>query len=216
MESLQSSNKMHYIKRLFLSVLVGAVTMGAAYGAPQNLSGSAAVNVTSDTSATAKNMAFDEARRQIIRDTVGQYADREALSDLLKASKASDLTNLIASSSIDSERLSDTTYAANITMVVDGAAARQWLMDNNVQNWLPDATSGDKFVVVVTMTDRMANWMDLQRIAREENVDLNTQMIAGNQATFELPVAVRAAFTAALRNAGWRYADNDGVLRIWK
>ena len=30
------------------------------------LSGTVSVNITSDTAATAKNMAFDEARRQII------------------------------------------------------------------------------------------------------------------------------------------------------
>ena len=38
-----------------------------------DLSGVASVNVTSDTAAAAKDMAFDEARRQIITDVLGQY-----------------------------------------------------------------------------------------------------------------------------------------------
>ena len=207
---------MSVIKQSLVSALMGVAIMGAANAAPQNLQGTAAVNITSETAAAAKNLAFDEARRQVIVDTLGQYSDRDALVDLVRASKASDLTNLIASSSIEGEQLSDTTYVANITMVVDGAAARQWLIDNNVQNWLPDAASGNRFVVVATMGDRMANWIELQSIARAENIDLNTQAIVGNMATLELPVAVRGGFTAALRNAGWRYSDDGGVLRIWK
>lgn len=207
---------MKSVKRILLSVVLVASVAWSADAAPRNLTGTAAVNVTSETAAAAKSLAFDDARRQVLLDTLGQYSDRVALTDLVRGSKAADLTNLIASSSIEGEQLSDTTYVANITMVVDGAAAQQWLRDNNVQNWLPDATSGNRFVVVVTMGDRMANWIELQGIARAENIDLNTQAIVGNLATLELPVSSRSAFTAALRNAGWRYSDDGGVLRIWR
>lgn len=194
-----------------LSVLVVAHTAGAAV-----LSGSAAVNVTSDTAATAKNMAMDEARRQIIIDTLSPYSDSAQLRIAVSNASASDLTPLIASSGIDGEQLSDTTYSANISMTVDTAAARRWMTDANVQNWLPTDTGGDKFVVIATLSDRMSGWMDLNRIARAEKVDLDTKQIAGPQVMFELPAANRASFTIALRDAGWRYSDTDGVLRIWK
>lgn len=194
-----------------LPVLVMTTTAGAAV-----LSGSAAVNVTSDTAATAKNMALDEARRQIIIDVLSPYSEPAQLHVAVKNASASDLMPLIATSSIDGEQLSDTTYSANISMTVDGVAARRWMTDANVQNWLPTDTSGDKFVVIATLGDRMSGWMDLNRIARAEKIDLDTKQITGPQVMFELPTANRASFTIALRDAGWRYSDTDGALRIRK
>lgn len=198
--------------------LAGALClgMGAAHAALPELRGRAAVNVTSDTAATAKNMAFDEARRQIITDTLSQYSVVEQLRAAVHDAKSSDLTNLIASSSIDGEQQSDTTYSANITMSVNPDAARAWMTANNVQNWLGDGTGGDMSVVLITASDKVANWMELNRIARAEKIDFNTKYIMGNQITLEIPAGVRGAFTAAVRNAGWRYADQDGVLRLWK
>ncbi len=180
------------------------------------LSGSATVNVTSDTATVAKNMALDEARRQIITDALGQYANREQLRDAISNASASELTGLIASSGIDGERLSDTTYSANITMTVDRDAARRWLAERDVQNWLPMETGGDTFVVLATMTDKIAGWMDLNRIARAQQIIIDTKQISGPQVMFELPVSARVSFTIALRDAGWRYSAADGVLRISK
>lgn len=204
---------MKCIRNIFvlLPVLVMTTVAGAV-----DLSGSAAVNVTSDTAATAKNMALDEARRQIIIDVLSPYSEPAQLHVAVKNASASDLMPLIATSSIDGEQLSDTTYSANISMTVDGVAARRWMTDANVQNWLPTDTSGDKFVVIATLGDRMSGWMDLNRIARAEKIDLDTKQITGPQVMFELPTANRASFTIALRDAGWRYSDTDGALRIWK
>ena len=180
------------------------------------LSGTVSVNITSDTAATAKNMAFDEARRQIISDILSQYSNADQLNEVLKNSSSTDLTNLVASSSIDGEKQSDTTYSANITMDIDRAVAKQWLTNNNVQNWLPDDVSGDVFVVQVVMSDKVANWMELKQIARSEGIDLATKYINGNQVTVEVPVSNRSNFTIAIGENGWRYCDQDGVLRIWK
>ncbi len=202
------------IKSVFLCGLTGLVMVGVA-GATE-LTGVASVNVTSDTAAAAKNMAFDEARRQIIVDALRQYADVGGLRTAVSNAKSSELTELISASSIDGEQLSDTTYSAKISMTIDADAARMWLGANDVQNWIPDGTQRDVFVVNVQMSNPMANWMDLNRIARNEKIDLGTKYMAGNSATLELPVSVRGAFTIALREAGWRYANQDGALRIWK
>ena len=181
-----------------------------------DLSGTASVNVTSDTAAAAKNMAFDEARRQIISDVLGQYAIPDLLDDAIKNASGADLTNLIASSSIDGEQQSDTTYSANITMTIDANAARIWMTDNNVQNWLTDGKSGDKTVIQVVMSDKLAGWIELNNIARNEDIDLDTKFINGNRVTLEIPASSRSAFTIAIREAGWRYADQNGVLHIIK
>ena len=90
------------------------------------------------------------------------------------------------------------------------------MTENNIQNWLTDGNAGDRFVVQIVMTDKLAGWMELRRIARDEGIDLSTKYINGNQITAEVPVASRSAFTIAIREAGWRYADQNGVLHIIK
>lgn len=203
-----------YKKKLIFSILFSC--MVAVPCMAVQLRGVASVNVTSDAAAVAKNMAFDEARRQILFDVLRQYADVDALQELLKVTKSDDLAGLISSSSIDGEKLSDTTYSANISMLLDVDAARRWLTDNSVRHWLPDTTVRDVFAVYVNMSDSVNNWADLNRIARSENIDLGTKHMTGNTAMLELPSASRAAFTIAIRESGWRYANQDGGLRIWK
>ena len=101
-------------------------------------------------------------------------------------------------------------------MELDGAAVRKWLTENSVQNWLPDGGQRDVFIVSVNMSDAVNNWADLNRIARAEKIDLGTKYMTGNTATLELPTSARGAFTIAIRENGWRFANQDGVLRIWK
>ena len=201
------------IRSFFVGVVLclGTVSVWAV-----DLSGSAAVSITSDTAVNAKNMAFDEARRQIIDDSLRQYVDVDAMAVALQNAKNSELANLVATSSIDGEKVSDTTYSANITMTLDSNAARTWLESNNVQHWLPDESKRDVFVVSVKLSDPIADWIQLNQIARNERIDLGTQSIAGNMVTLELPVSARGKFTIAVREGGWWYASSDGVLKIWK
>lgn len=202
------------LKRLLIGcVLCASVMTGA--GAV-TLQGSVPVNITSDTAANAKNIAFDEARRQIVSESLRQYVDVDALKTVLSGARSSDLIPLIASSSIDDERVSDTTYSANVSMALDSDAVRAWLDSNGVQNWLPDDKRQDMFVVNVTLENKLSDWADLNRIARSEQLDLGTKYINDNLVVLELPVSKRGAWTIALREAGWRYSDSDGVLRVWK
>ncbi len=199
--------------RKFLVTAFMASLVGGAWAAV-DLTSVANVNVTSDTAAAAKNKAFANARRQIIVDVLSPYSMADALRDAVKAADGGALTNLIASSSIDGEKFSDTTYSAKITMTVDADAARTWLNDNGVQQWLPNEDAGDAFVVVVTMRNRVADWSRILQIARNEKINLDTKVIAGNQVTLHVPVANRATFTIALREAGWTTQNHDGVLHV--
>lgn len=201
--------------RYFLMCMCIGLVSRVAQGA--DLFGTAAVNVTSDTAATAKKMAFDEARRQIIMDVLGQYADLEALRAQVVSEKASVLTNLIASSSISGERQSDTTYSANISMTINRQSAKNWLTDNGIQNWLvATEEAGDKFLLFVDLTDRMADWAQIKRAAATTRIDLNTEFIDGAQIVFSAPVGKRGAFTIWARENGWRYRNVDGNLHIFK
>ena len=198
----------------FFAGLLGVCFMVSANAV--ELYGMADVNVTSDTAAAAKNMAFDEARRQIAFDALRQYADVDALQQAIKQAKTSELTELIAASSIDGEQLSDTTYSAKIAMTIDERAARSWLDAKSVQHWLPDDDRREVFVVNVQMSDGLKNWIELNNIARAERVDLGTIELTGSSAVLELPAAARGKFTIAIREGGWRYQTKDGVLNIWK
>ncbi|MDE6250362.1 MAG: hypothetical protein K2M34_01870 [Alphaproteobacteria bacterium] len=197
---------------MFLSVAMARGAVAA------DLSGVASVNVTSDTAADAKTIALNQARRQIVTQVLSKYADANQVQVAVKDAKQSELMNLISSSSIDGERQSDTTYTANVTMFVDEAAAHRFFADNNIQNWLSNTNDdgSNGVMILVSMSDRVGNWMELKRIARSVGTDVNTKYIMGNQATIEMPVNLRGAFISAARGAEWRVADQDGALRIWK
>lgn len=181
-----------------------------------DLSGTASVNITSETAAGAKNIAFDEARRQIILDVLGQYAMPEQLSAAMQNASGDALTAMIASSSIEGEKLSDTTYSANITMTINPKIAKNWLDANGVQNWIPDGSDVNRFVALVVMSDPIANWSELNKIIRNEKLNFVTKYVQSGQVAIELPASSRANFTIALRENGWRYANQGGVLRVWK
>lgn len=174
------------------------------------------VRMTSDTATTAKTMAINDARRQILIDKLGQYSMRDQLVSAVRDAKSVDLTNLISETSIDGEQISDTTYSANITMKIDKNAARKWMNENNIQNWLSDGSVVNNFTLQITLSDPIADWINLKSIARAENVDLITKHISGNKVIVELPTSSRSAFTIALRGAGWKTTAGDGFMRVWK
>lgn len=202
-------------KALILSVMSIFGVCGA-NAAPRVLAGTTAVNVTSDTAVVAKNQAFDNARRQIIGSVLAPYTDQVALENAIKGAPTAALTNLVASSSIDGEQQSATTYSANITMTLDNSAVRKWLAENNVKSWLPDNNTGGQVIVFITLRDRIGDWMQLNQIARGENVELNTRTISGNQMTVSIPESGRRMFVAAARSVGWQSSDDGGTLRMWK
>ena len=198
----------------YLFALLGLVYISVANAT--GLYGVANVNVTSDTANAAKNMAMTEARRQIITDVLGQYSDRGTLLPALQATDDAKLMGLIATTAIDGEQTSDTTYSANISMTLDLDAARQWLVENEIQNWLPNAADKNYFVVTVNLKDVIADWAELNKIARDEKIDFQTRGINGATVTLDVPVTQRGAFTIAVREGGWHFVNMDAGLRIWK
>jgi len=199
-----------------LFVFVGAcLCVGYSYAA--DLIGSAYVNMTSDTSSTAKTMAINDARRQILIDKLSPYAMSDQLKPAIRAAKSADLEKLISETNIDNEKISDTAYSAKITMTVDKVVAKSWMAENEIQNWLNDGTAVDMFVAQITLgKDVIGDWAEFGRIMRRERVDFVTKYIVGNRVTVELPTSSRGAITIALRSGGWRTAVADNMLRIWK
>ena len=201
------------MKKLLVFLLL--VFCGGAYAA--DLIGSAYVNMTSDTTSAAKTMAINDARRQILIDKLSPYAMTDQLVPAIKNAKSADLINLIAETNIDNEKISNTAYSAKITMKIDNVAARTWMVENEIQNWLNDGSSVDMFVAQVTLGDDViADWANFNSVMRKERVDIVTKYIVGKNLTIELPAASRASITIALRGAGWKTAASDEMMRVWK
>ena len=190
------------------------VVISDAFGA--GLSGSVSVNQTSDTAANAKINALNSARRQILTNVLSQYANKESLNALIQQTSNDDLMNLILSSSVSNEQMSANGYSAKITMNIDNDAVKKWLNSNEVQNWVPLIESDEKFSVFVTVPGGLQDWAELKRIVRADNMDIETQVLQGNQVVIKMPLSYRTKFTAAVRGAGWKYSDKDGTLQIWK
>ena len=202
-------------RRLIFAGLIALTTLPSF--ASDLLHGEATVNITSDTAVNAKNIAFDEARRQVLSDALRQYADEDMLAEAIKDISFADLANMVTASSIGDEQSSDTTYSARISISFDDGAIRTWLNNTQVQNWLPDTSAQDSVAVIVKMSaNRLPQWIELTDIARTEKIDIQPQKISGNIINLIIPVDKRGAFTIALRERGWRYADTDGALHIWK
>jgi len=201
------------IKNVFTPLCCALISVGA----HASLSGTASVNITSDTSANAKTMAFDEARRQIIIDTLSPYADGVALRDTVKNEKGEVLTNLISSSSIMGEQSSATSYSADITMSLNEGLVKKWLDMHGVNNWIPVGVAAENnFNLVVNLDGNLDNWANLHRIAHVNGIELNTLSIFNGEIIFSVSKSKRTNLTLVLRDAGWHYADENGDLHVTK
>lgn len=205
---------MKFVSGILCTLLLGCFVPLFANGA--GLSGSINVHQTSDTAAKAKNKAMNDAVRQVLTNIVSKYSDTNAFNDLINNTKDEDLINFVTSSSVANEQISATTYSAKITMNLDNDAIKNWLTQNGVQNWIPVIESGEMFVISVVLPNGVIDWAELKRIAREDGIEIETKTITGNNVIAKMPVSYRTKFTIAVRNAGWKYADNDGVLQLWK
>ena len=205
---------MRFVSTVLCTLLVACFVPAIANGAV--LSGSVTVHQNSDTAAKAKNKAMNDAVRQVLMNVVSKYADAGAFTNLLNDSKDEDLINFVTSSSVANEQISATGYSAKITMNLDNDAIKNWLTLNGVQNWIPVVESGEQFTISVVLPNGIVDWAELKRIAREDGIEIETKTITGNNVIAKMPVSYRTKFTIAVRNAGWRYTDNDGILQIWK
>ena len=165
-----------------------------------DLRGNVSLNITSDTAAAAKNIAMVEARRQIVSDVLAQYSDRALLMDALGATSDEVLNSLIASTSIAGEQVSTTTYSANISMEIDAGAARSWLMENGIQNWLPNADGENRLVVLAEMSSPLVQWAELNDISRREKIDINVKNINGNQLMIDFDKGTSKLTKEAIEN----------------
>lgn len=182
------------------------------------ITGTVPVNVTADTAAVAKDKAFNSARREVIARELRNYANPEQLNVALADSSNDELMNIISSSSLDGERVSDTTYTANISFVIDGDAAKTWMEKYSVQNWLPSSTSGvvivpeNSVIAVATLYNPLSDWAALNAVMRSVELDITTNNIIGSRVSFVVSDSDVAKLSGALRANGWRVVrDADGI-----
>lgn len=204
----------HRFSVLFLSAVVASGIALDSFAI--DLIGTVAVSQTSDTAAKAKNEAMDVARRRILFDVLSNYSEIDSLSALLDNTTDDDLVGLVSTASVSNEQISSETYSATIMMTLDNDTVKKWLTVNDVKNWVPIAETAERFSMFVVVPNGISDWAELKRIANNDRVDIDTITIVGNQIFAKLPLTYRTKFTAAIRDAGWRFADNNGVLQVWK
>lgn len=193
-----------------------SLCMSPMFGIAGMLSGSMSVHQVSDTAAKAKIKAMNVANRQILLNILSKYADADSVQRLIQDLSDNDLLNFINSSSVANEQISSTAYSAKITVNIDNEAVKNWLNQNNIQNWVPSSESAERFILSIVVPNGLSDWAELKRIARENDIEIETQTITGNNIIAKMPSGVRTKFTAAVRANGWKYADDEGVLQIWK
>ena len=203
-----------FLNAVFLAVLVSVV--GGADAFAFDLIGSYDITQTSDTAAKAKSEAMNIARRQILFDVLSNYSEIDSLRELLDNTSDNDLLDFISAASVSNEHISSETYSATISMNIDNDAVKRWLTVNNVKNWVPLAENAESFSMFIVLPNGISDWGELKRITKNDNIDIDTVAIIGNQIFAKLPLNYRSKFTVALREMGWRYADNSGVLQVWK
>lgn len=181
-----------------------------------DLVGVVSINQSSKTAAKAKTEAMNAARRQILFDVLSNYSEPTQLQELLDNTDDDQLTNLVLSSSVANEHMSSASYSANITMNIDNDAAKKWLTENEIKNWVPDAEPTESFSLYISVPNGLYDWGELKQVARDTNTEINTITVFGNQIFAKMPLVYRAKFTAGIRKIGWKYADNGGVLQLWK
>ncbi len=204
----------HRFSVLFLSAVVASGIALDSFAI--DLIGTVTVSQTSDTAAKAKNEAMDVARRRILFDVLSNYSEIDSLSALLDNTTDDDLVGLVSTASVSNEQISSETYSATIMMTLDNDTVKKWLTVNDVKNWVPIAETAERFSMFVVVPNGISDWAELKRIANNDRVDIDTITIVGNQIFAKLPLTYRTKFTAAIRDAGWRFADNSGVLQVWK
>lgn len=203
-----------YLNAVFFACLISIVGGVGAFAF--DLIGSYDITQTSDTAAKAKSEAMDIARRKILFDVLANYSEIDSLRELLDNTSDNDLLDFISAASVSNEHISSETYSATISMNIDNDAVKRWLTVNDVKNWVPLAENTESFSMFIVLPNGISDWGELKRITKNDNVDIDTVAIIGNQIFAKLPLNYRSKFTAALREMGWRYADNSGVLQVWK
>lgn len=206
------------MKRWFKTVCFVALfsCLGTTNLVALDLIGAIDITQTSDTAAKAKNEAMNIARRKILFDVLSNYSEIDSLRTLLDDTSDDDLLNFISAASVSNEHISSETYSATITMNIDNDAVKRWLTLNDVKNWVPIAETAETFSMFIVLPNGISDWGELKRITKNDNVDIDTVAIIGNQIFAKLPLTYRTKFTAGIREMGWRYADNGGVLQVWK
>jgi hypothetical protein len=189
-------------KNLFFIIYSLFIAHATALPLHAALTGTASVNMTSDTSAVAKRMATNDARRQIITMVLDDYADKAAVAALVKNAKDAELEPLIASSGMDNEKVSATTYSADFRMTLSETAARKFLDDANIANNLGmNIYVMDKVDVVVPVTG-MRDFVDMLGKINTAGLmrDFHVKSIDKDSVTLSVPSSKRAAFLKVTSN----------------
>jgi len=165
----------------------------------------ALISKTADTAAAAKSMALSSARRTAFETIVGE---KIAISD-------KDLAGLVESEVIENEKVSATSYTAEIFVELNKTAVNNWLEQNNIQTiYRAPSVSADRIPVIFESIGGLGKWTVIEQAARETGADLRIRSISDGKISATMRVNARSAFVTAIRSNGIGIYEYDGILTV--
>jgi len=184
-------------KFVFFVFLLCALSIGAA--------DAALVSKTANTAAAAKSMALSSARRDAFETIVGE---KIAISD-------KELASLVESEVIENEKVSATSYTAEIFVELNKTAVASWLEKNNIQTvYRPQAVNTDRVSVVFESVGGLGKWTVIEQAARTSGADLRIVSISDGKISATMRANARSAFAASIRLHGISVSEYNGILTV--
>ncbi|MCL2749027.1 MAG: hypothetical protein FWE50_03035 [Alphaproteobacteria bacterium] len=186
-------------KFVFFTIILCALCF--VFSAPQAVQ----VSKTADTAAAAKSMALSSARRDAFEAIVGE---KIPISD-------KELVNLVESEVIENEKVSATSYTAEIFVEMNRTAVNNWLEKNNIQTiYRAPVVSTDRAAVIFESVGGLNKWTVIEQAARTSGADLRISSISDGKISATMRANAQSAFVAAIRSNGINVSDYNGILTV--
>lgn len=168
-----------------------------------DLSGETFITITSDTAQNAKNIAFDEARRKIVKSVLLPYSNG-ALNDVIDNSSNNELTKLILSTNINGEKISKNTYSANIKMTLNKKSLSKWLQENNFDSVFTNTNNANYMFVL--RINNLFEWTKINKETQLNNIKFDIKSIKGSSVYVSIPNNQKSKFLTILSNTNTSYS----------
>lgn len=193
---------------------------GFAANASSDLTETSSIEITAATATDAKAKAMNSVRREIFVDVLSRYSEKPIIEKLVAETDDSDLINMVSSVSIGNERVSSTSYSADITMTLDQPSVQRWMLSNNIPNYMAAATDSDMSVSVVIDLNGLGDWIEFRKLLRVagiwDDLHFETKSIFGGQIITSINANQKNKMIDVVRSGGWNIGQSQGILKISK
>lgn len=207
-ESQQNSN----MKKIFLILIFCFVPL---------IGHAAFVEKTADTATAAKTAALTEARRTEFINVLSGKVSSDDAQRIAATVSDSDLVAMTDSMSIDNEKVSDTTYSADISFqfnqkAIAGLTAGSQPATTQIgqAQTITPTVGANQTVVYFQGVRGLDKWLSLMKVMRANGASINIKSIFGKNITATVDSNSRAGFISAMRSLGMTVSDYGNVIYV--